>query len=136
MGVIKLPLANGLTSESYNVYQEYAILRKKSNDFKIWFKHQYSKQDAKCFYCRVSFKGKRINVEHIRPRSKGGDNRSKNLVLACADCNKAKGSKLISKKKIHTLKQLAKKELKASRTAYYREREYQKRLAKSLSWIE
>jgi hypothetical protein len=34
-----------------------------------------------------------LNIEHLRPRSRGGSDRISNLVLACVPCNRAKGSK-------------------------------------------
>jgi 5-methylcytosine-specific restriction endonuclease McrA len=43
-----------------------------------------------CTYCGVT--GVPLNVEHLRPRSRGGSHRVANLVLACVPCNRAKGS--------------------------------------------
>ncbi|MGW3989679.1 RNA-guided endonuclease IscB [Streptomyces sp. NPDC004830] len=42
-----------------------------------------------CAYCGRS--GVPLNIEHVRPRSRGGSHRRSNLVLACAPCNRAKG---------------------------------------------
>lgn len=36
--------------------------------------------------------GTRLNLEHIIPKSKGGDESLGNLALACANCNRAKSS--------------------------------------------
>jgi hypothetical protein len=48
------------------------------------------KWGRKCAYCG---KGEMpLQVEHIKPRSRGGTNRTSNLTLACDTCNKAKGS--------------------------------------------
>ncbi|MGT2528975.1 HNH endonuclease [Streptomyces nojiriensis] len=33
-----------------------------------------------------------LNIEHVRPRSRGGSDRVTNLVLACVPCNQAKGT--------------------------------------------
>lgn len=33
-----------------------------------------------------------MTLDHVVPRSRGGTNRLKNLVLACATCNHRKGS--------------------------------------------
>jgi 5-methylcytosine-specific restriction endonuclease McrA len=44
-----------------------------------------------CIYC-----GKAdvpLNIDHVRPRSRGGSDRVSNLVLACVPCNQAKGSR-------------------------------------------
>ncbi|WP_406401413.1 RNA-guided endonuclease IscB [Streptomyces sp. NBC_00879] len=43
-----------------------------------------------CAYCGAT--GVPLNIEHIRPRSRGGSNRVSNLTLACVPCNQAKGS--------------------------------------------
>ncbi|GAA2408328.1 RNA-guided endonuclease IscB [Streptomyces coeruleofuscus] len=53
--------------------------------------HLRATWNAACAYCGVS--GVPLNVDHLRPRSRGGSHRISNLVLACAPCNKAKGSK-------------------------------------------
>jgi len=47
----------------------------------------------KCAYCNKP--SKRLEVEHVMPRSKGGSNSVTNLVLACEPCNKRKGTKSI-----------------------------------------
>lgn len=43
-----------------------------------------------CAYCGAA--GVPLNIEHVRPRSRGGSDRISNLVLACMPCNTAKGS--------------------------------------------
>jgi len=40
-------------------------------------------------------KNTRLEIEHIKPRSKGGSNRVSNLAIACHDCNQAKGNQEI-----------------------------------------
>ncbi|MFI5545227.1 RNA-guided endonuclease IscB [Streptomyces sp. NPDC051815] len=47
-----------------------------------------------CAYCGTSRVP--LNIEHVRPRSRGGSNRVTNLVLACIPCNRAKGTTDIS----------------------------------------
>ncbi|WP_414621309.1 RNA-guided endonuclease IscB [Calothrix sp. CCY 0018] len=48
------------------------------------------KWQRKCAYCGAT--DTRLEVEHIRPKSKGGSNRVSNLAIACHDCNQQKGS--------------------------------------------
>ena len=43
-----------------------------------------------CAYCRA--KNVPLEVEHIKPKSKGGSNRVSNLTLACVPCNQAKSN--------------------------------------------
>lgn len=66
---------------------------RKSEAFQIWFKRQWKAQDARCFYCLCSLRGRRPNVEHVVPRSLRGTNSRRNLVLSCATCNMEKGAR-------------------------------------------
>ncbi|WP_328635500.1 RNA-guided endonuclease IscB [Streptomyces sp. NBC_00356] len=47
-----------------------------------------------CAYCGAA--NVPLNIEHVRPRSHGGSARIANLVLACAPCNQAKGSRAVT----------------------------------------
>lgn len=85
------------------VRAEYLEMRK-TDEFWVWWKRQYARQHAECYYCEVSLKNRRVNVEHITPISRGGQNVEKNMVLSCASCNMKKGTKLIPKKKRAKLK--------------------------------
>ncbi|MET9255662.1 RNA-guided endonuclease IscB [Streptomyces sp. NPDC003717] len=58
-----------------------------------------------CAYCDAA-EGP-LNVEHVRPRSRGGSDRSANLVLACAPCNRAKGSRPVEEFLAHRPDRLA-----------------------------
>jgi len=49
-----------------------------------------AKFNRTCAYCGAT--AVPLNIDHIRPRSKGGTNRISNLALACVDCNQSKGS--------------------------------------------
>ena len=51
------------------------------------------KWDRTCAYCGA--KNTRLEIEHIKPRSKGGTNRVSNLAIACHNCNQAKGNQEI-----------------------------------------
>ncbi len=44
----------------------------------------------RCAYCDAT--GVPLEVEHIRPRSRGGSSRESNLTLSCVPCNQAKGT--------------------------------------------
>ena len=52
----------------------------------------------KCWYCGQRIDefggdlsdGTRLNLEHVTPKSKGGEESLENLALACASCNRAK----------------------------------------------
>jgi 5-methylcytosine-specific restriction endonuclease McrA len=48
------------------------------------------KWDRKCAYCNA--KNVPLEIDHILPHSRGGSDRVSNLVIACHDCNHAKGN--------------------------------------------
>jgi hypothetical protein len=50
----------------------------------------HAKWNSACAYCDAT--GVALNIDHVRPRSRGGSSRISNLVLACIPCNKAKGN--------------------------------------------
>jgi 5-methylcytosine-specific restriction endonuclease McrA len=54
-----------------------------------------NKWDRKCAYCGVE--NIPLQVEHIKPKAKGGTNRISNLCLACEKCNIKKGTQDIEK---------------------------------------
>ncbi|WP_145883715.1 RNA-guided endonuclease IscB [Streptomyces sp. BK340] len=58
-----------------------------------------------CVYCGTT--GVPLNVDHIRPRSRGGSSRVDNLAIACAPCNQAKGSHAVEDFLRHRPKVLA-----------------------------
>ena len=46
-----------------------------------------------CAYCGA--RGVPLNIDHVRPRSKGGSDRVSNLVLSCVACNEKKGARTV-----------------------------------------
>ncbi|NMG08841.1 RNA-guided endonuclease IscB [Brasilonema sp. UFV-L1] len=75
-----------------------------------------NKWERKCAYCGAE--NIPLQVEHIKPKAKGGTNRISNLCLACQKCNEKKGTQDIEKflaKKPEVLKRIlaqAKRSLK------------------------
>ncbi|MFD0359279.1 RNA-guided endonuclease IscB [Streptomyces sp. NPDC127110] len=49
-----------------------------------------AKWTRSCAYCGTT--GLPLNIEHVRPRGRGGSDRVSNLVLACIPCNRTKGA--------------------------------------------
>src|ERR671938_839088 len=52
------------------------------------------KWERRCAYCGA--RDIPLNVEHIRPRARGGSDRVSNLCIACRRCNEAKGVRPIA----------------------------------------
>lgn len=50
-------------------------------------------RDSVCVYCGVEPKPK--TLDHIIPKSKGGEDSIDNLVLACRDCNQRKADTMV-----------------------------------------
>ena len=48
--------------------------------------------DKFCLYCGVKVYPHTFSLDHMEPLSRGGENRQRNLALACDPCNRAKGS--------------------------------------------
>jgi 5-methylcytosine-specific restriction endonuclease McrA len=46
-----------------------------------------------CQYCGLKFKFSELTMDHVVPRSKGGDSSWKNIVIACKKCNSRKGNR-------------------------------------------
>jgi len=50
----------------------------------------FKRDNYKCVYCGS---GKNLTIDHVVPKSKGGDNSWTNLVTSCSRCNCNKGDK-------------------------------------------
>lgn len=50
-----------------------------------------NRDEFQCCYCGEVFDESALQIDHVKPRSKGGDDSRDNLVAACAACNSAKG---------------------------------------------
>jgi 5-methylcytosine-specific restriction endonuclease McrA len=53
----------------------------------------FARDGWKCVYCGTP--GGRLTLDHVIPRSKGGDSVWENVVTACAPCNLRKGDRLL-----------------------------------------
>ena len=54
----------------------------------------YKRDDYQCQYCGSREKSK-LTIDHVTPRSKGGQDTWDNLVACCTFCNVKKGSKTV-----------------------------------------
>lgn len=50
----------------------------------------WNKGDGKCVYCGSNLDEKNFTVDHIYPRSLGGDDKEDNLAISCRSCNSSK----------------------------------------------
>ncbi len=62
----------------------------------------YKRDGHKCQYCGST---RRLTIDHVLPRSRGGGDTWENMVVACSSCNTKKGDKFLE----HTGMKLARK---------------------------
>ena len=60
----------------------------------------FKRDSFQCQYCGKSAPDVVLNVDHIKPVSKGGDNEIMNLVTSCFDCNSGKSDREIDDQSI------------------------------------
>ncbi|MEW6358175.1 MAG: HNH endonuclease [Planctomycetota bacterium] len=53
----------------------------------------FARDESRCQYCGRKFPTSELSLEHIIPRSRGGESTWDNVVCACTDCNKKKGGR-------------------------------------------
>ena len=57
----------------------------------------YLRDGLACSWCGDSVEnGAALSLDHVRPHSKGGDNKPTNLVTACERCNKSRGNRSVA----------------------------------------
>jgi len=62
----------------------------------------YKRDKNSCQYCGATTK---LTIDHVIPRSKGGQDTWENLVVACSTCNVKKSDKLLEQTKLKLSKQ-------------------------------
>ncbi len=65
----------------------------KSVQRKISRRALFARDEWRCVYCGTS--GGRLTLDHVVPRSRGGDSVWENVVTSCAPCNLRKGDRLL-----------------------------------------
>ena len=51
----------------------------------------FERDGRRCVYCGEIFPVEELTLDHVQPRSRGGDGSEGNLVTACRGCNTRKG---------------------------------------------
>jgi len=57
-------------------------------------KSVWTRDKGSCQYCEKKLTLKDCTIDHVIPKSKGGDHSWDNVVIACRKCNQKKGSKM------------------------------------------
>jgi 5-methylcytosine-specific restriction endonuclease McrA len=69
---------------------------------KITRRAVFARDGWSCQYCGTRSS---LTVDHVIPRSKGGDSSWENIVASCAPCNRRKGDRLPAQADMHPRKQ-------------------------------
>jgi 5-methylcytosine-specific restriction endonuclease McrA len=59
----------------------------------------FARDGWRCAYCGTS--GGRLTLDHVLPRSRGGESVWENVVTACAPCNHKKGDRTLEESGLH-----------------------------------
>lgn len=109
----RTPKRADLRQKSFSVREEdwESILRKTQNKSNKTFAQEHrafvtpkirfevlKRDNFTCQYCGAHGEGVVLEVDHIIPISKGGTSDMGNLITACFDCNRGKGSDLVTDK--------------------------------------
>ena len=71
----------------------YNLITMTSPDAKrLWRKAIKEKFNCQCVYCGNNYEINQLTLDHVKPRTNGGEDLTSNLVPACRACNQGKGS--------------------------------------------
>ena len=59
---------------------------------RLWRRAIKESFNCTCVYCGQSYDLHELTIDHVKPRSKGGETITRNCVPACRCCNQDKGS--------------------------------------------
>lgn len=62
---------------------------------KLTKRNIWSRDMGECQYCAARIDLKEATIDHVMPKSRGGQNCWENVALACVSCNQLKGSTLL-----------------------------------------
>jgi len=59
---------------------------------RLWRRSIKEHFDHTCIYCGKTYDLSQLSIDHVHPRSRGGEDIATNVVCACTRCNQEKGS--------------------------------------------
>ena len=59
---------------------------------RLWRRSIKEHFDYTCIYCGKTYDLSQLSIDHVHPRSRGGQDIASNAVCACTRCNQDKGS--------------------------------------------
>lgn len=79
-------------------------IRKLPTSPKLTKKNVWLRDDGRCQYCERTINLSDATVDHVVPKSRGGQNAWENVALACSKCNQKKGSRLLENTSLNILR--------------------------------
>ena len=73
-------------------YLQNLITMTSSDSKRLWRRAIKEHFNCTCVYCGETYDFNQLTLDHVKPRCKGGESVTKNLVPACRACNQGKGS--------------------------------------------
>ena len=74
-------------------YLQNLIVMKSSDAHRIWRKAIKEANNYECIYCGEKHYEHDLTIDHVLPRTMGGNDITSNCVPACRSCNQSKGSR-------------------------------------------
>jgi 5-methylcytosine-specific restriction endonuclease McrA len=65
----------------------------------------FARDSNRCQYCGKKFPTSELSLDHVVPRSRGGDTSWENVVCSCVKCNVRKGGRTPQEASMHLIKQ-------------------------------
>lgn len=65
----------------------------------------FARDNNRCQYCGKKFPTSELSLDHVVPRSRGGDTTWENIVCSCVKCNVKKGGRTPQEAHMHLIKQ-------------------------------
>jgi len=91
--------------EAPSVIRLHRFIRRPRVRVKLTRKEIFTRDDHICQYCGLE--GGDLTVDHVIPRSRGGEHTWDNVVTACRPCNHRKGGKTIQEARLRLLREPA-----------------------------
>jgi len=106
-----IPFTNSLYCSDYCRGKNYQEKNFKRFNYELLRVRIFERDNFKCIYCGLTSieDGIKLNLEHIIPRSQGGNNAVDNLITSCEDCNKHKGGYLFKTKTYNRIQKVINK---------------------------
>jgi len=74
-------------------------------DVKLNRRNIFARDRNQCQYCGQHFSTSELSLDHVKPRSQGGENSWINLVCCCTGCNARKGGRTPTQSRMHLIRE-------------------------------